>query len=88
MSWCWTVCSWLPAQLDGLVRVRLLSLVCTFTDYMLLTQPQVQYSCQTILFLSEFLPHFHRHRLLRGHLDRPHRKTTISFTRTNSPLPI
>ena len=79
MSWCWTVCSWLPAQLDGLVRVRLLSLACTFPDYMRLTQVQVHSNFQTILFVSKLLPHLHCYRFLRGRLDWLWRKTTVSF---------
>ena len=42
MSWCWIVCSWLPAQLDPLVRVRLLSLACAFPDYVHLMKLNMQ----------------------------------------------
>ena len=72
---------------SSLVNEYFLVLVRRGADYMRLTQPQVRFNCPTTLFIFRFPPR-PRHRLPRGLLDCPRRKKTVSFTRTNSPLPI
>ena len=55
MSWCWIVCSWLPARLDALAQVRLLSLARAFTNYMYLIQPKAYSTTRS----SSFPPFSH-----------------------------
>ena len=65
MSWCRAVYTWLLAQLDALVWVRLFSSARTFTDYLCATRPQVYPSCPTVVFPVT--------------LDWPQRETTLSL---------
>ena len=58
----------LLAQVSVSFCTRLLSLACTFTDYMYFTQLQTDSICQTVFFVPKFLPHLYRHRL-QGPLD-------------------
>ena len=66
----------LSAQVSVSFCTRLLSLACTSTDHMHFNQLQTNSICQTVLFVPEFLPHLHRHRL-QGPLDWLRRMTMV-----------
>ena len=66
--------------------VRLLSLARAFIDCVRLIQPRAYFNPPTI-FISNFPPHLHLHRL-RGLLEWPRRMTTASFARANSRPPV
>ena len=56
-------------------RVRLLSLVCAFTDYMRSVQPKIHFNCSNNLFAFSFISHLYL--LLRRLLDWPWRMKTV-----------